>query len=180
MSREPMIAPLANARFVLGVALAVAATLGTRWGQTASTPPEMLWYWVRHCRDAKVIRVEVLLDGKSIYRSSFCIGRMRPAEVEAWQIGLGQTVAFTFKGGHLFQGEWRTVPAQTIKGEIWQAGGEPDGLLLGVSFSTKDRLLLNSLHFVKPDGNSESKLDPGLFIRTYPVPRSAALHAPFP
>jgi len=170
MTLNLMIRPLGNAHFVLALALALAANPGTRCGQAASTAPEMLWYWLPDCRDSKVMRLEVLLNGKSIYQSSFSICRVRPADVRAGQTP--QTVAFTFKGGHLFQGEHRTVPTQTVEGSIWQAGGEPDGLLLGVSFSTKDRVLLNSVHFVKPDRTSETKLDPGLFIRTYPIPRS--------
>jgi hypothetical protein len=164
-----MIRQLGNAGFVLVLALVLAATPGTRWGQTASTAPEMLWYWVPHCRDGRIVRLEMTLDGRSIYQSSFTICRMSRADVQAAQIG--RTAAFTFMGGHLFQGEHPTVPTQTIRGNIWQAGEEPDGLLLGVSFSTKDRVLLNSVHFVKPYRTSESKLDPGLFIRTYPVSR---------
>jgi len=128
-----------------------------------------MWYWISDCPVGKTMRLEVILNRKSIYQSSFSICRRRPADVQTEQTE--PRLAFTFGGGHLFQGEYRTVPADMVEGSIWQAGAEPDGLFLGVAFVAKHQVMLNSLHFVKPARPSESKLDPGLLIRTYPMPR---------
>ena len=173
--RHPVATPFGNAHFVLALALALAASHrggpgSQSRGQASSGTPETLWYWVTDCRDSKMMRLEVSLNRKSIYQSSFCICRRRPGDVQAEQ--KEPATAFTFKGGHVFQGEYRTVRAEMVEGNVWQAGAEPDGLFLGVAFVAKHRVVLNSLHFVKPDRPSESKLDPGLFIRTYPIPRS--------
>jgi len=76
---------------------------------------------------------------------------------------------FYFAGGHLFQGEYRTHSTDTIEGDIWQAGGEEDALILGVSFSTKKQVLLNTLHIARPDKQSSSELDTGIFITSDPA-----------
>ena len=57
--------------------------------------------------------LEVALNGKVIYRSSFpiCPIQDRSAEVR-------KTLVFTLKGGHSFQGEYHTTPLQTIEGNI--------------------------------------------------------------
>jgi len=90
-----------------------------------------------------------------------------------------QRVEFSFKGGHTFQDQYRTTSEQTIEANIWQAGVESDVLLLGVSFSTKDQVLLNTVHVAKPDHDSQSRLDPGMVIRTRPLPaRASALDQP--
>jgi hypothetical protein len=88
---------------------------------------------------------------------------------------LARTLVFSFKGGHNFQNEYPTTPQQTIEVNVWQAGAEPDLLMLRLSFVSKGqngRILLNTLHFAAPDRTSEMLLDRGLLVRTYPLPRS--------
>ena len=77
---------------------------------------------------------------------------------------------FHFAGGHSFKGEYRTRSADSIEGDIWEAGGDPDDLILGISFDTGKQVLLNTLHVARPEKQTSSKLDKGLFITTYPVP----------
>lgn len=40
----------------------------------------------------------------------------------------------------------RTRRTDSIAGDIWQAGGESDALILGVSFDSTRQVLLNTLH----------------------------------
>lgn len=77
---------------------------------------------------------------------------------------------FHFAGGHLFQSKYRTHSTDSIEGDIWQAGGELDALILGISFDTKNQILLNTLHIAKPDMQTSSELNKNIFITTYPVP----------
>jgi len=105
-----------------------------------------------------------MLGEKVIYRSSFpvCPIGDRSEEVD-------KRVAFSLKGGHVFQGEYRTTPTQTIEGNIWQAGTDPGTILFGISFSTKKQVLLNTIHIAKPGKVSVSEIDPGLTVRTFPI-----------
>ena len=133
----------------------------------AETVPSPRWWWFQTCSESTTIGVEVVMDGKLAYRSSFpiCNGTGAPNKPDGKQ----KILSFSFNGGHLFQGEYHTTPAQTVEGNIWQAGADPDDLILGVSFATKNQVLLNTVHIVRPGGASESEVDPGIVVKTYPV-----------
>jgi hypothetical protein len=82
-------------------------------------------------------------------------------------------VEFHFAGGHTFQGEYITRSTDSIEGDIWQAGGEPDALILGISLidtGTHKQVLLNTLHIARPEKQTSSELDKGLSVTTYPLP----------
>ena len=107
------------------------------------------------------------LNGKVILRSSFpiCPTSERSKEADRQQ----RIVAFTFKGGHVFQGEYHTTRRQTIDGNIWLAGTDPGAILFGISFSIKKQVLLNTIHVAKPGRESASEIDRGLIVRTFPI-----------
>jgi hypothetical protein len=105
----------------------------------------------------------VRLDRKVLYRGVVPICRgSRDTE--------DGRVAFHFAGGHAFQGKCHTRSTDIVEGDIWQAGGEPDALILGLSFDTGKQILLNTLHVARAEKQTSSELDKGLFITTYPVP----------
>jgi len=52
-----------------------------------------------------------------------------------------------------------------------QAGADPAAILLGVSFATKQQVLLNTIHIARPGKASISEIDRGLTVRTFPVSR---------
>ena len=110
--------------------------------------------------------IEVLVEKKVVYRSSFpmCSTTTKPKAEQEKKI-----LKFFFAGGHRFQGEYGTTSAQKIEGNIWQAGADPDALLLGVSFMTKGQILLNTIHIAKPNAPSVWELDRGVIVRTFPV-----------
>ncbi|MGA7566049.1 MAG: hypothetical protein WBW53_08245 [Terriglobales bacterium] len=108
--------------------------------------------------------LEIVLNRKVVYRSSFPVCPIGDRSEE-----IGKRVIFSFKGGHVFQDEYHTTPAQTIEGNLWQAGTDPGSILLGVSFSTKKQVLLNTLHVAKPGRASVSEIDAGLTVRTFPA-----------
>jgi len=139
--------------------------------QALPSTPLWGWYWMGgDCRECKKLRLELLLDGKSLYRCSIFVRRIERDKVSSKD--LERIRVFHIKGGHNFQNEYRTTPQQTIEVNMWQAGAEPDLLMLGLSFATKSQIVLNTLHFAAPDRPSEMLLDRGLLVRTYPEPRS--------
>lgn len=124
--------------------------------------PDVVWAWSNRCDGNHKLGVTVRLARKVLYRGVLPICRgSRDAE--------NGRVEFHFAGGHLFQGEHRTRPTDSIEGDIWQAGGEPDALILGISFATRNQTLLNTVHIGRPQRRTSSVLDKGLFITTYPV-----------
>ena len=132
-----------------------------------ATPREQkgdgVWIWSKQCSSGnRKLRVTVRLRNKVLYRGviAVCVGS-RDAE--------DGRVEFKFAGGHVFQGEYRTRSTDSVQGDIWQAGGEPDALILGISFATDKQVLLNTLHIARPDRRTSSQLDRGLFITTDPV-----------
>lgn len=117
-------------------------------GQSAppsSPTQEAVWYWSHDCREKRALGLQVLIGGKEVYHSSFAICQM-PRTLEGKQ----KKLAFSFKGGQLYQGKYLTLPMQTIEGNIWQAGADRDDLLLGVSFMSGHLVLLNTIHLAKP------------------------------
>lgn len=138
---------------------------GLAVAQEPSSHPEtreVVWTLSNKCNGDHKLGVTVRLDRKVLYRGVLPICRgSRDAE--------DGRVEFHFVGGHTFQGEYRTRSTDSIEGDIWQAGGDPDALILGISFDTDRQILLNTLHIARPEKQSSSKLDKGLFITTYPL-----------
>jgi hypothetical protein len=127
------------------------------------TNRDMVWTWSKHCDGEHRIGVTVRLGSKVLYRGVLPICR-GSRNVENGRAD------FHFAGGHIFQGEYRTDSTDSIEGEIWQAGGDPGDLILGISFATSKRILLNTVHVARPDKETSSELDNGLFIATDPAP----------
>jgi hypothetical protein len=136
--------------------------------------PERLWSWFGDCSQKKYMGLEVVLSRKVIYRSSFpvCPINDYSEKVKDLLSARGtpeRKLVFSFKGGHVFQGEYHTTPTQIIEGNVWQSGTDPGVILLGLSFSTKKQVLLNTIH-VAPLGKAfASEIDPGLTVRTFPI-----------
>ena len=124
---------------------------------------DAVWTWSKGCSGDHNLGVTVRLDAKVLYRGvlPICHGSRDTEDVR---------VEFHFSGGHTFQNEYRTRSTDSIEGDFWQAGGEPDALILGISFDTGKQILLNTLHIARPGRQTSSELDNGLFITTYPVP----------
>ena len=121
-----------------------------RQPSTSTGTSEAVWTWSKQCGDNHELGVTVRLQRKVLYRGilPICHGS-REAE--------DGRVEFHFSGGHRFQGEYRTRPTDSIEGDIWQAGGESDALILGVSFDSTRQILLNTLHVARPDKPTSSR-----------------------
>jgi hypothetical protein len=155
-------------RIVSFATLFIATILPVASSQSPPPQPENVWYWSGNCAETKVFGIQVLLEGKSIYQSRIRACRMNRTDANAEREQKASR-SFHFSGGHTFQGKYHTKNTETIEGTIWQAGADPDAILLGVDFLAHDQVLLNTIHIVRPGKSTESELDPGLIVKTYPL-----------
>jgi len=130
--------------------------------------PHRLWFWFGDCPNPKQMQVEIVIDGHTVYRSRFHACRLARSQHvdEAQQKTIDR---FFFSGGHTFQGEYHTSKSDKIEGDIWEAGADQSDILLGVSFATRDQILLNTIDIVKPGRPTQWILDRRVLIKTYPV-----------
>jgi len=155
-------------RIVSFVASVILTILPVAFSKTSPQPSEDVWFWFGDCPEPRVMGVQVLLEGKSIYQSHFRACQMKRTIANTEREQKVRT-SFHFAGGHTFQGTHHTKKTETIEGTIWQAGADPDDIVLGVSFLAHDQVLLNTIHIVTLVKPAVSKLDRGLVIKTYPV-----------
>ncbi len=135
--------------------------------QVTATQAERVWFWSGDCPNENTMGLKIIVDDQTVYRSTFRTCQMKRTNAAA-EKQHGKKV-FRFSGGHTFQNTHPTAKAESIQGTIWQAGAETDGILLGISFVAHDQVLLNTMHLVKPDKPTQSTLDRGVVIKTYPV-----------
>ena len=128
----------------------------------AQQGPDIVWTWSAQCDTKQQLRVTVHLQSKLLYEGllPICLGN-RDAE--------NGRAEFHFASDRVFGGRYRARMRDSIEGDIWQAGGEKDALVLGVSLATKKQVMLNTLHIASPDKKTSAELDKGLFITTTPV-----------
>ena len=109
------------------------------------------------------MRVTVQLNRRPVYSGVFPVCRMRRKDIpdESPQ----KVLAFRFRtSAGIFASEFGPMGSQELEGNIWRTGGDPDAILLGVSFATPDRILLNSVHVAQRNQVSRSVLARGLTI----------------
>ena len=150
---------------MLGIMIAV--TLASPATAVTAPKADAVWDWYARCSSPKQIRIEVSLHSKRIYGTTFGICRTNYPQPMKPQ----RTLVFKIAGPHrsLF-GEPRT---ETLEGNVWQAGRDRDGIVLGVSFAGPNQIWLNSLHILDPNKASETVLARGLIVRTQPFERNA-------
>jgi hypothetical protein len=129
--------------------------------------PREVWSWFEDCSNKKYMRLEVLMRGTVIHRSAFPIC---PVNDVSGEVGRHQKIlTFSFKGGYVFQGKYHTARTQTIEADVWQAGKDPGLILFGVSFASRNQVLLNTIHFAKIGTESTTEIDRDLIVRTFPI-----------
>ena len=116
---------------------------------------------------------------KIIYRSSFPVCPINDYSDKVKDLlsargTPGRKLVFSLKGGHVFQGEYHTTAIPTIEGNVWQSGTGPGVILFGLSFSTKEQVLLNTIHVAQLGRASTTEIDPGLTVRTFPISHKRA------
>jgi hypothetical protein len=135
--------------------------------QQVSGQEDSLWFWDGKCANGENIGIQVLVDGQMVYRSRFRACHVKRTETLTKSENEAQV--FEFSGGHTFQNEFHTSKKEKIEGNIWQAGADPDDILLGVSFGAPHQILLNTIHIVEPHKPTQSTLDRNAIIKTFPI-----------
>jgi hypothetical protein len=110
--------------------------------------------------------IELRADEHVIQRKTVPFCHSRHAQTR--QQHFAPMMTFALPGGRSFQGEYRTMRAETIQADVWQANADTDAVVLGVSFALKRQILLNTLHLLVPGKARTDTIDSGLTISSYP------------
>jgi len=136
-------------------------------GQDTSSH-QLVWHWFTTSSQSETLRVRVTFKGKSIYRSSFPVAKIERGRIQPERPQ--KILEFSFNGEpKIFDTEFNAYPFQRITGNIWEAGCDPNDILLGVSFDIPKRILLNTIHIALIGQVARSQLAEGLFIETIPL-----------
>ena len=131
--------------------------------QSVAAPAEgPVWHWFGVCVNGHKVELQVLLDGVAIYASSFPACPMLRESI----ISEPKQRILEFTLPPKAQQRLRAPAKTSVEGNIWEAGSETDGLLLGVSFATKSQVLLNTLHYAEIGKTTTSQLARGLVVVT--------------
>lgn len=148
---------------ILIFCLPIISALGSE--NRSATADEIVWHWFAQCVAAEHMSVEVSLDGKQIFATSFDVCHMPRSAITL--DSSQKTLKFDFNSKRRsFFGERK---GENLEGNIWEASKDEDELVLGVSFSDKNRIWLNTLHILNPKKLSQSTIENGLVIRTFPT-----------
>ena len=152
-------------------ALSVGALLSTLAHASASQQ-QPVWFWFATC-GGPAMTLEVRLDNATIYESTFpvCHGLRGDSSDQ----GQRSSTRFSFTPQRAIR--WaegadvvaRTRPQQRLQMDLWQAGADPEDVLIGVSVSDGRRIYTNTVHIALPTSRRQSTLAPGVTVATYPA-----------
>jgi hypothetical protein len=123
--------------------------------------------------DAQRMRLEVWLDDKTIFTTTLSIAHIRRSTIP--KRSFARMIRFSFKPERAivwsgYRDEDVVSPAkQRVECDIWMAGADEDGIILGVSFDLSKAILMNTLHVASSTGEAKSKIADGLVVFTSSV-----------
>jgi len=131
-----------------------------------------VWFLNVGCNDDGMA-IELRLDGSIVYRHEFWICRTLRSAVSnsgtdvKIEFSITPTKAIKWSG---YRDEAATSPAgQALEVDLWQAGADPNDVLVGVSVADKTQIYMNATHIAYPHRASSTTIAPGLLISTHPV-----------
>jgi hypothetical protein len=131
----------------------------------------LVWHWFGTCTSGDSLLLEFHADGNLIYSSAFPICHVRRADTKPEP--QERLLTFRFDAApRRFGPQYRAVDPEPISVTVWEAGRRPTGIMLGVSFATAERVLLNTRHLARPDSPAKSAWIRGLELITRPVRRA--------
>ena len=151
----------------MGVGLAAVLAPAALRGQ-AAPPQQVVWLWFGDCAPSTSMALDVTFEGKPVYQATFPICQRRRSDIkhEPQQ----RIIEFQFTAPPARFRAHAGLEPRTIRADIWEDGLKPDSLLLGLSFTTGDSVLLNTTHLARPRAASRSERARGLVIITRPAP----------
>jgi hypothetical protein len=138
---------------------------------------QLVWSWFASC-DSKELILDVSLDGVLLYNSAIQICRVHRGAPEGR--GARKRIAFSFHPRRAItwsgyqNADVNTAAGQTLKMDLWEAGADPDELLLGVSVSDKHTIYMNTIHPASPDKPKSTEIARGLVVSTRPATDSTS------
>ena len=141
-----------------------------------SSEEGLLWFWFSKC-SGPTMTLEVRLDKDIIYQSAIplCHARRDSANSQ----GQEHRIHFTFRPrrsitwtGYRDQVDL-TGAAQALEGDMWEAGADPDALLIGVTFADADKIYINTIHIAHPTQRDETEIARGLVVASYPARKTS-------
>ena len=151
-------------------ALALIPVRGSGQGPP-SARAQVVWHWFGGCVGTDSLALEFHVDGKIAYSATFPVCQMRRADIrpEPQQ----RILTFHFDAApHRFGRQYRALEPEPITGNIWEADRRQSAVVLGVSFATAERVLLNTRHAARPDRPARSEWIRGLALITRPIRRN--------
>ena len=140
-------------------------------GQTRpSARAQLVWHWFGGCAGRDSLILEFHVDGKLVYSSTFPICYMSRSDIrpEPQQ----RVLTFHFDAApRRFGTQYRASEPEPITGNVWEAGQKQTAVVLGVSFATAERVLLNTRHAARPNSSARSEWIRGLELITRPPRR---------
>lgn len=132
-----------------------------------------VWFWFATC-GGPVMGLEVRFDGTVLYRTEFpiCKADFSSSKRQGEESG---KIRFLFKPERSITWEgYRDPAAVTAAGhvlnvDLWQAGADPEDLILGVSFGDEHDTYMNTVHMAFPGKRDVSNPAEGIEIVTFPV-----------
>jgi hypothetical protein len=134
-----------------------------------------VWFWFATC-GGPAMTLEVRLDKTTLYKSSFPLCRADRGSINSQ--GQASHVQFSFRPHRVIvwkgyrDKDDRTNANQLIQGQIWQAGADPDALLIGIVFADPHTVYMNTIHIAHPAQRDETEIARGLVVMTCPVERT--------
>jgi hypothetical protein len=130
-----------------------------------------VWFWFATC-GGPAMSLEVKLDGKRLYKSTFPLCRASRKSSESQ--GESGRVQFYFRPRRAIKWSGYRDAAETtgadqlIEADLWQAGADPDDLLIGVSFASGSKIYMNTVVAAHPGHRDRTTVADGLVVTTYP------------
>jgi len=119
--------------------------------------------WSEKCPSATYISVELSVDGRSAYSRAIPVCLTERNSLPA------ATLSTTLQTVRSHFGEPSRTPLEV---DFWEASADPDALVLGISFNSKQQVWLNTVHVAFADREAVAELAPGVSLKTYPkVPK---------
>jgi len=153
-----------------GRTLGCATVLLATFAGTAPAPcveADRTWRWFVDCPQPHSTRLQVTLRGRTLYDATLPLCDVTPSERSQRAEQRRLRFFFTTDAG-LFGDEFRHLGVRRIEGNVWEAGGDADQIILGLSFQIPEQILLNTLHLAAESQRSTSDLARGLTSSTSP------------
>jgi len=137
-----------------------------------------VWFWLATC-DGPAMALEVRFEKAIVFKAEVPLCRTDRSSVasQGQRVGFFEfhfraTQAIVWEGYR--DTDNKTKAGELLEGNLWQAGADPDALIIGVSFSNSRTILMNTLHIAHPGQHDESQIANGLRLISSPVaPKNA-------